>query len=53
MNQVKSYTTDNKGVHKSKGNDIVEKIGLVLGKKFLDYRERWDKVNKLELPKSY
>ena len=49
MNNIKEYTTDNRVIHKSQGDDIVQKIGNVLGKKFWDYREKWDKVNKLEL----
>ena len=49
MNNIKEYTTDNRVIHKSQGVDIVQKIGNVLGKKFWDYREKWDKVNKLEL----
>jgi MoaA/NifB/PqqE/SkfB family radical SAM enzyme len=49
MTNLKEYTTDNRVVHKSKDLDIVEKIGNVLGKKFWDYRKKWDMVNKLEL----
>lgn len=49
MEKIKSYTTDNKVVHNSKGQDINERLGKILGKKFTDYRKKWDEVNKLNL----
>ena len=39
-NRLKSYTTDNRVVHKAKDEDIIQKIGNVLGQKFFDYRKR-------------
>lgn len=46
--KLKTYTTDNRVVHKAKDEDIIHKIGKVLGKKFTDYRKEWDAVNKFE-----
>ena len=43
------YTTDGKVVHLSTEEDINSKIAKVLGKKFTDYRKKWDLANKLEL----
>ena len=47
--KLKSYTTDNRVIHKAKDEDIIQKIGKVLGKKFFDYRKEWDAVNRLEI----
>ncbi len=44
-----SYTTDNRVVHRSKNEDINVKLGKIIGKKFIDYRKKWDAVNKLEV----
>lgn len=47
--ELKSYTTDNRVVHKAKDQDIIQKIGNVLGKKFFDYRKQWDAANRFEI----
>ena len=49
MKDLKIYTTDNKVVHKSKSEDINKKLSKILGSKFIEYRKKWDQVNKLEL----
>ena len=45
----KSYTTDGKVVHLTTEEDVNQKISKVLGKKFIDYRKKWDLANKLSL----
>ena len=49
--KIKNYTTDGKVTHYSKLLDINEKLSLILGKKFSDYRKifEWDEVNNLNL----
>ena len=47
--KIKNYTTDGKVTHYSKLLDINEKLSLILGKKFSDYRKKWDEVNNLNL----
>ena len=47
--QTKIYTTDNKVIHKSKKININDKLISILGSNFAEYRNKWDKVNKLEL----
>lgn len=49
MENLKTYTTDNKVIHRSKFEDINEKLSKILGKPFIEYRKKWDLVNKLEL----
>lgn len=49
IESIKSYTTDNRVVHKAKDEDIIQKIGKVLGKKFFDYRKVWDAANRMEI----
>ena len=46
---LKKYTTDSKVNHFSAKEDHNTKLTRILGKKFADYRERWNKVNKFEL----
>ena len=46
---LKKYTTDSKVNHFSAKEDHNTKLARILGKKFADYRERWNKVNKFEL----
>jgi MoaA/NifB/PqqE/SkfB family radical SAM enzyme len=48
-NTIKEYTTDGKVKHLSTEGDINVKLGKILGQKFIDYRKKWDLVNKLEL----
>ena len=36
---VKTYTTDGKVRHKSNDEDINEKIGKILGNKWIEYRK--------------
>ncbi len=44
-----NYTTDNKVTHHSnKGVDINEKLAKIIGKKFVEYRKKWDAVNRFE-----
>ena len=45
----KKYTTDGRVVHLTTEEDINKKISKVLGKKFIDYRKKWDLANKLSL----
>tara|TARA_A100000164_G_C21910419_1_gene775346 strand:- start:646 stop:1704 length:1059 start_codon:yes stop_codon:yes gene_type:complete len=45
----KQYTTDGRVRHLSTEEDINDKIGKILGEKFIQYRKKWDKVNRLEL----
>jgi hypothetical protein len=49
MLKIKSYTTDNKVIHKSKDQSINDKLISILGNNFAKYREKWDAVNRLEL----
>ena len=46
---VKTYTTDGKVRHKSNDEDINEKIGKILGNKWIEYRKKWDAVNNFEI----
>lgn len=41
----KIYTTDNKVIHLSSDQDINQKLGNIIGKKFVDYRKKWDLVH--------
>jgi len=43
------YTTDNKVTMHSIEDDVNERLMSVLGDKFVDYRKKWDSVNKFEL----
>jgi len=43
-----SYTTDGKVVTIATEEDINIKLGKIIGKKFTDYRELWDKANRME-----
>jgi len=45
----KSYTTDGKVKIFSSEDDVNKKLGRILGKKFKDYRDQWNKANKMEL----
>lgn len=49
LEKLKTYTTDGKVKHKSKDEDINDKIGKVLGKKWYDYRKKWDDVNAFKI----
>jgi len=44
-----NYTTDGKVIHLSNEEDINKKISKILGKKFVDYRKKWDLANTLDL----
>ncbi len=46
---MKSYTTDGKVVHLSKTEQINDKLSRILGSKFVEYRDEWDRANRLEL----
>ena len=41
----KIYTTDSKVIHLSSNRDINQKLGDIIGKKFVDYRKKWDLVH--------
>jgi MoaA/NifB/PqqE/SkfB family radical SAM enzyme len=43
------YTTDGKVQHYSKDEDINQKLSHIIGKKFVDYRKKWDQTNNFEL----
>ena len=45
----KKYTTDGKVVHLSSESDINEKLSKILGKRFIEYRKKWDLANNLSL----
>ena len=40
-----AYTTDNKVTHLSDEIDVNEKLGNIIGEKFVKYRKRWDEVH--------
>lgn len=44
-----AYTTDGKVTHFTQKESIDEKLGRLIGQKYLDYRDLWNKANKLEL----
>ena len=43
-----SYSTDGKVKHLSTEEDINIKLGKIIGKKFIDYRKKWDAANNFE-----
>ena len=43
------YTTDGKVRHYASEEDINIKLAKILGKKFSDYRNLWDKANRMEI----
>ena len=45
----KSYTTDGKVKLLSSEEDINQKLGKIIGSKFIEYRRKWDLANKMEL----
>jgi radical SAM protein with 4Fe4S-binding SPASM domain len=45
---MKSYTTDGKVVHLSKNEEVNDKLTRIIGGKFREYRNLWDKVNNFE-----
>ena len=47
MSNTQNYTTDNKVIHKSKEQNINDKLISICGQKFADYRKKWDAVNRL------
>jgi len=49
MTETHNYTTDNKVVHKSKTQNINDKLISICGSQFAEYRKKWDAVNRLEL----
>ena len=48
-NLNKTYTTDGKVKIFSSEDDINTKLGKIIGKKFKEYRKKWDLANKMEL----
>jgi MoaA/NifB/PqqE/SkfB family radical SAM enzyme len=49
MDKIKLYTTDNRVIHKSKDENINDKLTSIIGPHFGEYRKKWDLVNKLNL----
>ena len=49
MKTTTKYTTDNKVTMHSIEDDVNERLTSILGDKFIDYRKKWDAVNKFEL----
>ena len=45
----KNYTTDGKVVTMSTEEDINIKLGNIIGKKFVDYRKKWDAANNMDI----
>ena len=45
----KEYSTDGKVRHLSNEEDINIKLGKIIGPKFVEYRKKWDAVNKMEI----
>ena len=46
----KKYTTDGKVVHLSNDEEINVKLGKIIGKKFIDYRKKWNDANNFIAP---
>lgn len=53
MDSTTTYTTDNKVTMYSTEEDVNEKLTSILGEKFVDYRKKWDSVNKFELETNF
>lgn len=49
MSKEHIYTTDGRVKHYSKDEEINEKLGKIIGDKFIRYRKEWDAVNRFEL----
>ena len=49
MSASEVYTTDGKVRWFASEEDVNSKLASIIGKKFEDYREKWDSVNKFEL----
>ena len=49
MSTSEVYTTDGKVRWFTSEEDVNSKLASIIGKKFEDYREKWDSVNKFEL----
>ena len=49
MKTTVKYTTDNKVTMHSIEDDVNERLISILGDKFVDYRKKWDAVNRFEL----
>jgi len=47
--ETTTYTTDNKVTMYSTEEDVNERLASIIGEKFVDYRKKWDSVNKFEL----
>ena len=47
--KTKIYSTDGKVKHLSSEDDINVILGKLIGKKFIDYRKKWDAVNNMEI----
>ena len=49
ISKVKEYSTDGKVTHFTTEEDINDKLGKIIGKKFTDYRKVWDAANNFEI----
>jgi len=49
MSKTVQWTTDNKVSWYTTEEDVNEKLASVLGERFVEYRKKWDLVNKFEL----
>lgn len=47
--EFKEYTTDGRVKHLSTEDDINAKLGKIIGDKFIQYRKKWDAVNRMEI----
>ena len=45
----KEYSTDGKVRHLSNEEDINVKLSKIIGPKFVEYRKKWDAVNRMEI----
>ena len=49
ISNIKEYSTDGKVTHFTTEEDINDKLGKIIGKKFVDYRKIWDAANNFEI----
>ena len=49
MSKTVQWTTDNKVSWYTTEEDVNEKLASILGERFVEYRKKWDLVNKFEL----
>ena len=49
MSKTTQWTTDNKVSWYTSEEDVNDKLASMLGERFIEYRKKWDLVNKFEL----